>query len=160
MISPKLKNFSVSTNITLVESRIEMSDREFNSRLGYEKEGETITNIRAMAGQSPVVINAGLQYRADSLGLEAGLFYNVKGQTLYIVGAGLFPDIYYEPFHSLNFSLNKKFGKEQNSAIDFRIANILDDRIETFYQSFQAEQQVFSSINPGRTFSISYSHRF
>jgi hypothetical protein len=159
-ISPALKNFSISTNITLVESRIEMSDREFNSRLGYEKEGETITNIRAMAGQSPIVINGGLQYRADSLGFEAGLFYNVKGQTLYIVGAGLFPDIYIEPFHSLNFSLNKKFGKEQNSAIDFRITNILDDRIETFYQSFQAEQQVFSSINPGRTFSISYSHRF
>jgi hypothetical protein len=76
------------------------------------------------------------------------------------VGAGLFPDIYYEPFHSLNFSLNKKVGKEKRSVIDFRVANILNDRIETFYQSYESTPQVFSSINPGRAFSIGFTHRF
>jgi outer membrane receptor protein involved in Fe transport len=159
-ISTRLKNLSLSGNVTIVESQIEMSDREFNARKEYEKTGENITNIRAMAGQSPVVINGGISYSADSLGLDLGLFYNVKGATLYIVGAGLFPDIYYEPFHSLNFSLNKKLGKEGRSVIDFRIANILGDRIETFYQSFEAQEQIFSSIYPGRAFSIGFSHKF
>jgi outer membrane receptor protein involved in Fe transport len=159
-ISASLKNLSLSGNVTIVESQIEMSDREFNARKEYEKTGQTITNIRAMAGQSPVVINGGISYAADSLGLDVGLFYNVKGSTLYIVGAGLFPDIYYEPFHSLNFSLNKKLGKEGRSVIDFRIANILGDRIETFYQSFEAQEQIFSSIYPGRSFSIGFSHKF
>jgi len=159
-ISPRLKNFNLSGNFTFVESQIEMSDREFNSRKQYEKTGETVTNIRAMAGQSPVVINAGISYSADSLGLDVGVFYNVKGSTLYLVGAGLFPDIYYEPFHSMNLSINKKLGKEGKSLIDFRVSNILNDRLETFYKSFGAEKQPFSSFNPGRTFSVSYSHKF
>jgi len=107
-----------------------------------------------------VVVNAGLLYTADSLGIEAGLFYNVKGRTLYIVGSGLYSDVFFEPFHSLNLSFSKKLGKNRNSAIDFRVNNILADRIETFYQSFDASPQPFSSINPGRAFSIGFSHSF
>jgi outer membrane receptor protein involved in Fe transport len=159
-ISSALTNFNVSGNITIVESIIDMTNTEFNSRKTYEKTGETITNQRQMAGQAPYVINAGLSYTNASIGLDAGFFYNVKGQTLSIVGAGLFPDIYFQPFHSLNFSLNKKIGKEQNTTIDFRVANILNDRLESLYQSFQAEGQVFNSINPGRAFSLGLSHRF
>lgn len=159
-ISPRLSAFSFNGNFTIVESRIQMTDLEFNARKLYEKEGQRIENTREMAGQSPMVINAGFSYANDSLGLDAGFFYNVKSKTLYIVGAGLFPDIYYEPFHSLNFSLNKKVGKEKKSVIDLRVGNILNDRIETFYQSFEAAPQVFSSINPGRTFSIGFTHRF
>jgi hypothetical protein len=89
-----------------------------------------------------------------------GMFYNVKGETLYIVGAGLFPDIYYEPFHSLNFSLNKTFGDENQNSIELKVANILDDRVETFYQSFGAEKQPFTSVNPGRSISIGISRKF
>lgn len=159
-ITEKLEDFSFSTNVTLVKSQIDMTDLEFNSRKTYEKLGETIGQTRQMAGQSPYVINAGLTYGNYDNGWDAGLFYNVKGPTLHIVGAGLFPDVYTEPFHSLNFSLSKKLGKDSKTTIDFKVANILNDRIETFYQSFQAEKQPFSSINPGRAFSIGVSHNF
>ncbi len=159
-LSPYLFNWNINGNLTLVESRIDMTDLEFNSRKTYEKEGETIEPTRQMAGQSPYVINLGIAYANADRGLNAGLFYNVKGPTLSIVGAGLFPDIYMEPFHSLNFSLNKTFGPENRSAVDFKISNILNDRIESFYQSFEATPQVFSSLNPGRAFSIGYSYKF
>lgn len=159
-ITPALENLSVNSNITIVHSQIDMTDREFNARKLFEKTGQTVTNTRQMAGQSPVVVNAGLLYTADSLGIEAGLFYNVKGRTLYIVGSGLYSDVFFEPFHSLNLSFSKKLGKNRNSAIDFRVNNILADRIETFYQSFDASPQPFSSINPGRAFSIGFSHSF
>jgi len=113
-----------------------------------------------MAGQSPYVINAGFTYTNDSLGVDAGLFYNVKGPTLYIVGAGLFPDIYFESFHSLNFSVSKKFGEENRSAVDFRISNLLNDAWEYNYQSYKATPQTFSRMSPGRAFSIGFSHKF
>ena len=70
------------------------------------------------------------------------------------------PDIYYEPFHSLNLSILKKLGKEKNTTIDIKVGNLLNDRIESFYRSFKAEKQVFNSINPGMTFSFGVNHKF
>jgi len=159
-MGPKLQNWEVSGNLTMVQSQIEMTEREYNSRKSYEKEGETIERTRNMAGQSPYVVNAGVSYSNRESGMNLGMFYNVKGETLYIVGAGLFPDIYYEPFHSLNFSLNKTFGDEGQNTIELKVANILDDRVETFYQSYNAEKQPFTSVNPGRSISIGISRKF
>jgi outer membrane receptor protein involved in Fe transport len=159
-ISPRLHAFALNGNITLVSSKIDMTLTEFNSRKNYEKAGETIENTRPMAGQSPFVINAGLTYNHPENGINAGIFYNVKGETLYIVGAGLFPDIYTEPFHSVNVSISRSFGKNDRTSIDFRVANLLNDRVETFYQSFRAENQIFNSINPNRTFSLGCSVKF
>ena len=159
-ISPALSKLSISSNITLVKSQIVMTDLEFNSRKTYERVGEIIDNKRDMAGQSPYVINCGLSYNNTDLGLDLGIFYNVKGPTLAIVGSGLTPDIYDESFHSLNFSAIKKLGKGQNTTIDFKVQNMLNDRIESFYHSFKAEKQAFASINPGFIFSFGVNHKF
>lgn len=160
IISEKLRKFNISGNFTLVASEIDMTNIEFNSRKTYEKKDENLKNTRPMAGQSPYVINVGLTYSDQDNGWESGLFYNVKGKTLEIVGAGLFPDIYFQPFHSLNFSVNKRIGVEKNTTIDFRVANILNDRIESLYEAFRAQPQIFTSINPGTTFSLGVSISF
>jgi len=159
-VSERLKNFALTGNYTYVESKIEMSDVEFRARNNFEKTGETIDRERDMAGQAPWVVNLGITYTQIEKGLRAGLFYNVKGETLEIVGAGLFPDVYREPFNSLNFGINKAFGEEGKTRIDFKVSNILDDRVESFFQSFAADDQVFNSVNPGRSFSIGISHKF
>lgn len=159
-ISPTLSNLLFSGNITLVKSNIQMTDLEFESRKEFQKDGQVITNTRDMAGQSPYVVNLGLSYMNQELGLNAGVFYNVKGRTLYIVGVGLYPDVYTEPYHGVNLSFNKSLGKEGKTSIDFKIDNLLNDRVEKFYQSFGAQQQIFDSMNPGMTFSLGISHRF
>ncbi len=159
-ISPALKNFNINGNFTLVQSIIQMTEVEYNARLSYIRVGESIDRYRDMAGQSPFVINAGMSYTNDEIGMDVGIFYNVKGPTLSIVGTGLSPDIYDEPFHSLNFSFSQKIGKEKKTAIDFKVNNILMDRIESFYVSYQATKQIFNSINPGITFSIGVNHKF
>lgn len=159
-ISPLFSKLLFAGNLTLVKSQIQMTDLEFNARKEYERAGQTIDNVRDMAGQSPYVINMGLSYSNPDNGLNAGVFYNVKGPTLYIVGVGLYPDVYTEPFHSLNISLNKTIGKQRKTVIDFKVANLLNDRQEKFYQSYRAEDQIFDSFNPGITFSLGINHNF
>ena len=159
-ISEALSNLSVNANITVAQSVLTMSDVEFNARKNFEREGETITNQRRMAGQSPYVINAGMMYSSKDLGLDLGVFYNVKGQTIEVVGIGLSPDVYTEPFHSLNLSLNKKLGKKQYTTIDLKAVNILNSTVQSLYKSFEAENQVFSSFNPGISFGIGINHKF
>lgn len=159
-ISPALQNLAFNANVTLVNSQIKMTDIEFNARKLYQRAEETTHNTRDMAGQSPYVINCGLSYNNAKIGLDLGVFYNVKGPTLAIVGTGLSPDIYDEPFHSLNLSVNQKLGKDKKTTLDFRVSNILNDRIESFYRSFKAEKQAFNSINPGIAFSLGVNHKF
>lgn len=159
-ISESFKNFVISGNYTMVHSQIDMTEIEFLSRKTYEKPGENIVRSRQMAGQAPYVVNAGITYRNIEKGLNAGIVYNVKGPTLFIVGAGLFPDIYVDPFHSLNFSVSKSFGKDMRNEVDFKVSNILNDNIDQYYGAFQAENQPFTQFSPGTAFSLGYSFKF
>jgi TonB-dependent receptor len=159
-LAPSLQALSFSGNLTLVYSEIDMTDAEFNSRKTYEKAGETIKKNRVMAGQSPYVINAGLTYSLADLGMETALFYNVKGPTLTIVGGGLFPDIYVEPFHSLNFSINKKLGESGKTMIDLKVSNLLGETFNEVYKSYEAENQPYEVYQPGRAISIGINYNF
>lgn len=159
LLSPFLRNFNINGNVTITQSEIKMTASEFNSRKEFEKEGQIIEQKRDMAGQSPYVINGGLSYSNYESGLSAGLFYNVKGETLSIVGAGVFPDMYVKPFHSLNFSLNKKLGRDQKTKIDLKVSNLLNQNRESVFKSYKASDQLNSLYHSGRAVSIGISHK-
>ncbi|MFW6328102.1 MAG: TonB-dependent receptor domain-containing protein, partial [Bacteroidota bacterium] len=156
-ISSSLKDLVLSGNFAYIESRIDMTEAEYNSRKSFEKTGETINDNRVMAGQAPYLINMGLSYNNDDIGMDAGLFYNVKGPVLHIVGGGLFPDIYHLPFNSLNFSLSKVVGDKLN--IEFKISNVLNDLSEYVYKSYNAKDEPFEKYSPGRSFGLGLSYK-
>jgi outer membrane receptor protein involved in Fe transport len=60
----------------------------------------------------------------------------------------------------LNFSYNQKLGKNKNTVLEFQVSNLLNWKDQILYQSFNAENQVFSSVNPGITFSLGVNHKF
>lgn len=159
-ISEKIKNYSFSGNFTFVESQIDMSDIEESSRERFKRDGETIDDTREMAGQAPYVINLGVTYNNYDRGIRAGLFYNVKGPTLFIVGTAAVPDIYQQPFHNLNFGFSKQLGEKQMTTIDLNVDNILGDVRESFFESYQADPRVFTQFSPGTTVSVGVSHKF
>ncbi len=159
-VSPALQKFTINGNVTITESILDMTEIEFEARKGFERDGQNVEDTRQMAGQAPYVINAGLGYEDFEKGFDAGLYYNVQGATLTFVGGGLFPDVYSQPFHSLNFNLNKEFGSEKNVSLGFSITNILNDKREQFYRGFNAEDQIFTSWSPGTSFGFSLGYKF
>lgn len=161
-ISDGLKNLRFNMNASLIESRLTMSDPEFNSRTspGTLREGETVDRERDLQGQSPYLINAGLDYNINEKGLQAGLYFNVQGETLEVVGTGITPDVYTVPFESLNLTLKKSFGENKKSTIDLKVANILGAERESIYKSFRAKERIFSLRRPGTEFSVGYSYKF
>ncbi|MEX0723530.1 MAG: TonB-dependent receptor [Gracilimonas sp.] len=159
-ISESIRHFGISTNVTLVRSEIDMTEQEFRARKNGEKEGQNIDDTRDMAGQAPYIINAGLTYDNLELGLDAGFYYNVKGETLTAVGGGLFPDVYSQPFHSLNFSMNKTLGEDGNSSVSLNVTNILDDSRDEFYKGFNTADEIFSSYKEHRSISVGYKYSF
>lgn len=155
-----LDNLKFNINASIIQSELTMSDAEFERRVLAARDGETIDRKRELQGQSPFLINAGINYNNDEIGLQTGLFYNVQGKTLEVVGTGIVPDVFTKPFHNLNFTINKSFGVDKKSAIDLKIANIFGSERESAYQSFKAEDQIFSLRSPGTEISLGYSYKF
>lgn len=150
-------NFKFRFNGSLIESEQQIGVVELDFRETYKRTGEEISSTRTLQGQSPYLINSGLEYRDNENGNQIGLFYNVQGKTLQVVGLGDTPDIFSDPFHSLNFNLRKTFGAEKNKTVTFKISNLLGDTNESFFSSFNTSNQIFSLRDPGRTFSLGYS---
>lgn len=159
-LGKKFENLSASGNVTIVESLIDMTDAEFNARELNKRDGQTIDNERAMAGQAPYVINFGITYNNRDNGIKSGIFYNVKGPTLLIVGTGFVPDIYQEPFHNINFGFSKSLGEDKNTSIDLNVDNILNDDRESYFDSYQAAREYFTRLSPGTSVSVGISHKF
>lgn len=159
-ISEGLNNLRVIVNASIIESRLTMGDDEFNSRQDSARDGENIERERDMQGQAPYLINAGLDYNNPDIGLQTSLFFNVQGPTLEIVGINIAPDVYTQPFNSLNFTLNKSFGELKRSSIDLKVTNILGDERLSEYESYKTSNEIFSLREPGTEISLGYTFKF
>lgn len=159
-VTEGLRNLKFSLNASYTKSELTMSDGEFDSRVANARDGQTIDRKRDMQGQAPFLINTSLNYTNADLGLQTGLFFNVQGKTLEVVGLGGVPDVFTKPFESLNFTLNKSFGEDKKSSIDFKVSNILGAEKESVFQSFRAQDKIFSLRQPGTEFSIGYTLKF
>jgi hypothetical protein len=163
-ISKKLQAFTFSCNVTFAESSIELSQTEYESRVANARTGQTIDRYRDMAGQAPYIINAGLSYSGGEKGFlkgfEAGVYYNVQGPTLEFVGIVDRPDIYSNSFHSLNFNSTKTFGKDEQIQLGIKVDNILNDKKESVFQSFNASDEYFYRLAQGTTYQVKFSYNF
>ena len=159
VIAPNLNGFMISLNTSIIKSELEMDKSaggEYESRMNNLREGETISDTRQMQGQAPYLINAGINYAPLDSDWESGLYYNVQGRRISIVGIGAAADVYDVPFHSLNFSVKRGFGRLRNQQLSFQVSNILDSKRKQEYESFGSSNSTFSLLNPGRTFSLKY----
>lgn len=159
-IMESLNDLKFNANVSIIKSQLTMSQDEFDGRQASARNGETIDRERQLQGQAPFLINVGLDYNNDNLGLQTGLFYNVQGNTLEVVGIREVPDVYTKPFNSLNFTLNKSFGEDKSSSIDLKISNILGSERRSDYESFGAQDQIFTLRDPGTSFSLGYTYKF
>ena len=105
-----------------------------HSRISYDENGRQ--RSRAMQGQSPYIVNTGLFYNDEHLGLSAALLYNRIGKR--IVGVGRseggsegknvrVPDSYEMPRDAVDVTMAKTFGK--NIELKLSIRDILNSPV-------------------------------
>lgn len=150
-----IKNINLIFNGSYIISQEKFSADELKLRQLGLRTGQTIGVSRALQGQSPYLINAGIDYNSDKNGIQAGIYYNVQGKTLEVVGDGFYPDVYTMPFHSLNLNAIKQL--KRNRSITFKITNLLNDEKESLFQGYNNEEQYFSLRHLGRSFSLGYT---
>ena len=168
-VAPALKDLTIGFNLTLVKSFVDMNTVLVNNdgditekelREASARDGEIIDNTRPMAGQAPYLINAYLNYLIPTIDLNINVAYNVQGESLMVVGSGVVSDVYSVPFHGLSFNAYKGFGARQRSRVTLGVDNILGDIREQEYHSFGAENQIYTTYNPGTEISLKYTFTF
>lgn len=137
-----------------------MFEDEYNNRLNAARDGESISRTRDLQGQSPFLINSNIEFLNEDTGFQYGLFYNVQGRTLEVVGTGIVPDVYAVPFHSLNFNLKKFLDDDGKSSISLKAKNILSSKKKSVYESFNISDEIWTLRNQGIEFSVSYNLTF
>ena len=151
-------HWNLNLNGSYIISDEKYSEDELKLRKLGLREGQTLGTSRPLQGQSPYLINAGVEYKNQDKGFQGGLFYNVQGKTLQVVGDGFYPDVYTMPFNSLNFNMTKQLKK--NRTLTLKVTNLLNDNRESKFIGFDEEHEYFSFRHLGRTFTFSYAVRF
>ena len=151
-----IKNLVLSVNASFIFSDVQFAD-VLNER------------SRPLQGQSPYVVNAALFYQNDKLGLLSSLMYNIMGKRIMVAaelnqGNVVIPDIYEMERHVVDFSLNKKLGK--NLELKFGIKDLLaqDFRTQQTFENINGSGESVDLVNrlynSGRTYSLSAVWKF
>lgn len=137
----KLKNFSLVANAAWIMSQVRFKEEDFD-------------RDRAMQGQSPYLVNAGLYY--EYKGWSLSLLYNHYGKRILAVGEVYqnpeedIPDIYEMPRHDMSFGLKKKIGKRFE--LKFLASNLLN-------QAYTECQFVKLTANDGSEHTVKQTPR-
>ena len=97
-----------------------------SSKISVGNEGvSALTNPdRAMVGQSPYVVNAGLNWSSPQDGWNASLLYNIVGRRIVEAGTGGLPDAYEEARNLLDLAVQVPVTQQLRFRADAR--NLLD----------------------------------
>ncbi|QPH41932.1 TonB-dependent receptor [Pedobacter endophyticus] len=152
------KNTIAYFNLSLIKSKVtNPTDQEF------------IDKTRPMVGQSPYVINAGLQHSALDNKLNFNILYNKVGRRIIQAGGIRFPSTYENPRDVIDFQASYKVIKSKGE-IKLNVGDILNQR-SIIYFDYNGDKkyngsvgnggdETFSSYKTGTNVSLSFNYSF
>jgi len=116
-----LSNTTLYTNFAYIQSKVDVG----TALIASESE------IRPLQGQSPYILNAGIQYLDNEKGWGVSASYNVVGRRIFIVGSSDEPTYWENPRHVLDFQIVKTF--KEKLELKFNVRDVLAQNL-IFYQ--------------------------
>ncbi len=148
-IGDELRWFSIGANYSYIKSVARRAP--FIDNLGNNIPslfGET----RRLQGQPDYILNFNVNYDNPETPWGYGVFLNVVGPQLFAVGGQPEdPDVFQEPFTTLDLSLTYKLKK--NARLTFRAQNLLNATTRRFFDN--GERAVHSERKTGIGYSVS-----
>ena len=141
-IAPALAPAAVFSNATIMRSEIDLTNVSAGS----------VADNRAMVGQAPYVVNAGMTYGSEDGRGSATLLYNVVGRSIFAASQLPLPNVYEQVRHSIDASLRLPIGRSLSLKLDGK--NLLD--AETLVTQGAATRE---SYRTGRVLSAGVNWR-
>lgn len=135
-----LKGTTLFTNLSYIKSDVDVS--KLNG-----------VAARPLQGQSPLIINGGIQYIDSKYHFGISVSYNYVGKRIIIVGNEDEPNIWENPRHVLDFQLSKTF--KDNLELKLNVRDALAQNL-IFYQDINGNGKLDkSSITESKEFQHS-----
>jgi len=151
-IGERIKDFSIGGNLTLIKSKVDLSDDE----LVFIKDiRPSAGDTRELFGQAPYIVNAFLNYNNADKGLKANLSFNVSGEKIAVVGRKGSPHIYDQPRPTLDFNIGKVFNEK--FSMKFAAKNLMNAKVN-WEMHFKDVDYQTNAYSLGRTYSIGFSY--
>ncbi|TAG40615.1 MAG: TonB-dependent receptor [Cytophagia bacterium] len=147
-----LQNTSLLFNTALIYSRVDLGDKSFGQ-----------SNNRPLQGQSPYIVNVGINYSEPKKDLQINLLYNVIGQRIIAVGFEAYPDLYEMPRNVVDLTFSK--GIKDRWTIKGGIQDILNQPFQILQDAngdkkFDRETDLtVQKYRLGQLFSLGFAYR-
>lgn len=141
------------TNFSYIKSKVDVS--KINGATSEE---------RPLQGQSPVIVNAGIQYAHPTSGWSLSASYNLVGKRIYIVGSINEPDYWEKPRNVIDLQIVKRI--KERLEIKLNIRDVLAQNM-IFYQDInkdgkydEAVDNTMIDTNFGQVVSLGVNYKF
>lgn len=148
-----IKDITAFANVAVIHSKV-----TFDASVADQLSG------RPMQGQSPFVVNAGLQYSNDVSKSNASILFNRIGRRIATVGFPGFGNIYEAPRSIVDFQFTQGFAKAWE--IKFTVSDLLNQKAN-FYQDNDGDKKynadkdnLFNSMKYGINFGMNLTYTF
>jgi TonB-dependent receptor len=147
-----IQNMSLVLNASLIESKVD---------LGAASEGQE--RNRAMYGQSPFIVNAGLYFNDEERALQVNMLYNVIGKRIFTVGDDQAPTVYEMPRNVLDLSVTKGIGKHLE--LKAGIQDLLNQKVKLMQDSnrdtkINSQDDDFTNYKRGSYTTLGINYKF
>ncbi|HND87184.1 MAG TPA: TonB-dependent receptor, partial [Saprospiraceae bacterium] len=147
-----LENLLLFANAALIRSSLDLSNVS-----AYD-------DTRALQGQSPYIVNAGLSYSLPKIGLSATAVYNEIGDRVTQVGTTIYGDIYERHRRLLDLSLSKRLGERGELKLSwndvFRPDFVYYQDVNASHRFEAGTDNVMQRLQLGSTVSLSLGYRW
>jgi outer membrane receptor protein involved in Fe transport len=149
-----LSKMNVVFNGAFIYSRVKFNENTINQ-----------SDNRPLQGQSPYIINAGLNYNDTKKNVQVSLLFNVIGKRIYAVGnsfAAGYPDWYEMPRNVLDITFSKEIHK--NILLKGGITDILNNQNYILQDGNRdnefnsSSDQIIQSFAPGRVYALGVAY--
>ena len=144
-----LKNFTLSGNMSYIYSRVKDT---------------TGTVDRPLQGQSPYLINFGIQYDLTKFGFSSTLLFNQIGRRILFVGNEAISDIWEAPRPLLDLQLAKKVFKNKME-VKLNISDLINSKANFYHDldnnkkySRTSKDVLAINRNYGTNYSLSFAY--
>ncbi len=147
-----IQNTSLVLNASVIDSKIDLGDKAENQ-----------AKKRAMYGQSPFIVNAGLYYQDDERKMQVNLLYNVIGKRIFAVGDNDAPSVYEMPRHVLDLAITKNIGRHLE--LKAGIQDVLNQKVRLIQDSnndakITAIDDDFTTFRRGSYSTLGINYKF
>jgi hypothetical protein len=149
------KGLGIGANFTWMTSSVDLPTQPIDFKSAQIAYGAG-NGTQPMIGTPEYLVNLNATYDVEPLGTQLGIFYTWKGQSLvtasFIEGGVLNPDIYQQPYGTLNFTVSQKIIGGLNFQCNAK--NLLNPNIQTIYKAPGGYTAINSTYTAGITLSV------